>query len=1183
VWSVTNGRTAPLTAQQRRSYYEFVGHALPTGTRSGFDVGYSARELLDLRAYTGTNNSLYVSMLEQTIDGPDGSGFLPDGIAPAGSPVGPLRARADASVERDITTDAPSDLALWLDPRRHLTPVSGVANYGPVPVVNEAAQFDGDFYRTKVSFHELAQVNPNGDAARYNRVGTRVFETFMYYLAPFSVRDGYRPGFPQSGFQTGFDQDYFYGGGTHGPASRWLTWLGTGPLGADPSPPTALPTTINADFAFQRALALTVNLFDANDADDRPTVFRYYPSALDLPRPTTDRPERREGELTARLAFGNVADDAVNDRFTGSEGAPNAAFPIDHGVYAIGLERYPVIREVVTFALYQDDVPNGGVGSINDGESRPEIDASSPAEQAGSVVAFELANPWNEDLSITTGSNYVIRLQHNIDEWLQFELPPAVIPAGQSVTFFWHSGFDGDGSAEYPANITVQGVDNGDGFPFAFEALLEEWQNAMWLNAGGGSNPLDPSVDSTLRLVEIAPGFKNSAGEVVGGISGEGVGGLNASEEAGAPDNNQLLDRVVFQDFVDDGKGVAVLLLRRDGALGDAGTAEGNRLLLVDRLIDADNLPGTTGQQFFGGAVDVIEGPGNYFRPDPNDPALRVPGTGSFRAVAHGSLTRPSFDLDDPARTPSFPRYMLERPENNRLLRLPLDPTAYPDEGQSDPDDMTQIAGYTQAWDRIYPTTQLFYNGSIREGAALGPLGDPDRDFDAVNALFPAAELSQAVTIGIDDKNFTLTSFPELQNLEPFQIYIPNAPMYSPADVLMTSVYSTLHYVDPSVPAGTTLTRAHIGNATGPGAWVTVGEQLAADYNLYSDQANTVPNPYFGVLNPVRYQTARTLGGNNPPGGMASHTDASAWDMVLPPALRLADAFEALNPGGPRNAIGESVWLAAGRGNLNTVTQRVVDALPMMNPLSDIGYNGANEVSALSPIGFNSELFLAYRDRRASNVLGISFQNNPAAFENFLGLEDFKLDPYLSTTRNESTVRRRGIMSTGELAVLAPVWNDSAGDPGPTPTGALDFFLQPGLDNFASQGPPVEWWSDNNAPQRVGIDEGGWRAYGRPQFNPTDDVEERLAIYRALSNIVSTRSDVYIATYVLRGYDPDQIESITINAGSESARIEQGMNDPLFTPREEVRMLVVFDRSNIRSPIDRPRIIFKTPLPEVAR
>ena len=68
-------------------------------------------------------------------------------------------------------------------------------------------------------------------------------------------------------------------------------------------------------------------------------------------------------------------------------------------------------------------------------------------------------------------------------------------------------------------------------------------------------------------------------------------------------------------------------------------------------------------------------------------------------------------------------------------------------------------------------------------------------------------------------------------------------------------------------------------------------------------------------------------------------------------------------------------------------------------------------------------------------------------------------------------------------------------------------------------------------------------ALGR-QREAIDDPEERLAIYRAISNIVTTRTDVYIAWFVLRSYHPDIIEGVTVDAqpGSADSRRHNAMN-----------------------------------------
>ncbi len=88
-------------------------------------------------------------------------------------------------------------------------------------------------------------------------------------------------------------------------------------------------------------------------------------------------------------------------------------------------------------------------------------------------------------------------------------------------------------------------------------------------------------------------------------------------------------------------------------------------------------------------------------------------------------------------------------------------------------------------------------------------------------------------------------------------------------------------------------------------------------------------------------------------------------------------------------------------------------------------------------------------------------------------------------------------------------------------------------------------------------------------------------MFRALSNIVTQRSDVYLAWFVLRGYSPDVIEQIQVD-GSGSLAVEKAMNKPEFRAAYETRWLAVLDRSNVRTPLDRPEVLMLVELPSTS-
>ena len=70
----------------------------------------------------------------------------------------------------------------------------------------------------------------------------------------------------------------------------------------------------------------------------------------------------------------------------------------------------------------------------------------------------------------------------------------------------------------------------------------------------------------------------------------------------------------------------------------------------------------------------------------------------------------------------------------------------------------------------------------------------------------------------------------------------------------------------------------------------------------------------------------------------------------------------------------------------------------------------------------------------------------------------------------------------------------------------------------------------------------------------------------------------YHPTFVIRGYNPDRVENIEpLSTGPEQSMSQ--LDDQAFEPAYEARYLAVFDRSKVRSPIDRPEVLLVVELP----
>jgi hypothetical protein len=339
-----------------------------------------------------------------------------------------------------------------------------------------------------------------------------------------------------------------------------------------------------------------------------------------------------------------------------------------------------------------------------------------------------------------------------------------------------------------------------------------------------------------------------------------------------------------------------------------------------------------------------------------------------------------------------------------------------------------------------------------------------------------------------------------------------------------------------------------------------VGQQLRESLDwTFAATGTSNNNPYLGVLDPSRFL---------PTDPTTVFTEAGFFrddSLAIPLALRVFDCFEALE---------HPDALAQGRININTAPERVLQLLPHMAP---------TDASALSPLTATNErvaMMLQYRDAwdpdfgvepswtsyRSGTILQLG-QNafGGSADANVIRRHDQSHQPGLFGP-NVQYPFSRGFATAGELAFL-DTWED---------TGVLNTF---GITKgFLS---PVGADATDN-----GADDVARRLFegdlGTEVDGVIDDPEERLALYRAVSNIVSSRSDVYGAWFILRGYDPKLIEATVVDsalAPDDLARTAMDNPDTPFLPAYESRWFVIFDRSNCRTPTDRPRVLLKAQLP----
>lgn len=1026
--------TSPTTRNQRRYLYEQVysrvGDSYPLAQR------YPERELLDLHAFWGTNNATLISKAEQYLDGPEAGGYLPTSTT-SNLNNGPLRgAEINVPAVRSFGTGAnalPTLQQLQFDTRRHLTTFSGSGKYSPVPVVNKdqfVNQFDGVYFREQ---HDLS------NSHRSFALGA-IFGDLVWALAPFATNKELSR--PTNGTLVrdliGLT-DAHYGGGTGNPAERFAELYG------DPQ--------IGAAYAIHRAAALAVNLAAARSTEDigHTRILRVFPST----QPQTQLPVLPGYEVSyanGRFPHGdlNFGSFAGSDRYLGR---PNG------GISFIGVNQQPFLVEAHTLSVYQSKSPNTTVT----------IDPNEPNDYVGSIIAFELANPWDGEIELLSGQGpggYVIRIVRD-ESWLEFRAgTSAIIGPGERAVFYWMSD-----PAEGGFDVSIM------------ETIRDNWIATV---EGGANSP---------QMIEIGVGntgnISNNIQDSIGGGSSTVIPIQNMATGLTGRTQVQLIRR-------SDGNITG-------GVVPPAPERKGD--ILIDRMTTG------SGSNFSGDGI-VWDDFFGALRTAKSETFTvgGLPASGNFRIVVHGSMRRAP---GRPAGQEGFPGYVVERPSVNEIHVV----TA-PDASGT----------YDQLW-TIADTPDLL-------------VGPP-----------PATELTErnpALQLGSDDDRAIFTDLPE------FQLYIPKGRFSSVSDALLVPAFSHMYFHSevgyPNtgysvIRVNEFSTRYHrdnqddfpgfSGDSDIEGRWLTFSEQLGFDFHLDGDPVSAgsfEPNPWFGRIDPTKYRFGDPLRAVT---NLPDH-------LRVPLGSRIVDLFTTVN---------SRDFLVPGIININTASRRVLGLLPLAEPLQAIQDSlGTASVQPTPPNaafgGSNSRAGKLFDYREVQGLIG-----NREVWTGLTGLR----------TGNE-----RGFVSKGEIPLIGQFDTD-----GVPLSGNVGTFLElVGDPTTNAKGVPFETWSDNGRDLSFSTGD-PQRAYAATDFNPSNDAEEQLALFRAVANIVSTRSDVFMATFVIRGYDPDVIESIEIPGGNAI----DAMNDPAFRPAYESRWLVVFDRSNVRSPSDRPRVLLRMELP----
>jgi len=428
----------------------------------------------------------------------------------------------------------------------------------------------------------------------------------------------------------------------------------------------------------------------------------------------------------------------------------------------------------------------------------------------------------------------------------------------------------------------------------------------------------------------------------------------------------------------------------------------------------------------------------------------------------------------------------------------------------------------------------------------------------------------------------TLATHTGLALGQPFSLFVPDGPLIALSELGQLSAFAHTYTHASSAAPIVEISDAELPAAGAP-RWSTVSEQLAKPYHLsYDATSGASDNPYLGVLDPTRFILggAGDLNDGSTDGNLANLPDA----LAVPLATRVYDAFEVLG-----DTLADTRPLVEGRININTAPKRVLAALPLILPVDYQAGMIPADLAGLTKSTAYARLnaILQYRERLGElwdqnaalgdTSAGLSWANTyfsgvnsqPETLTNIDGLRVSYTNAGGAKAAfggNDEHRKGRGFTSLGELSVLAQ-WGANGAPP---PDSDVSGFLELAADSLDN--------SMNGANEfRNALDVRRAEEFDGAILEASDDVEERLAIFRAVSNITSTRSDVYHMWYVARAYSPAAIEAVAIPPmlGSIDERAELLNELPIAY---EERGLVVLDRSTVRRPTDRPRVLMRVVL-----
>lgn len=399
-----------------------------------------------------------------------------------------------------------------------------------------------------------------------------------------------------------------------------------------------------------------------------------------------------------------------------------------------------------------------------------------------------------------------------------------------------------------------------------------------------------------------------------------------------------------------------------------------------------------------------------------------------------------------------------------------------------------------------------------------------------------------------------------------FEFHVANfeeaTEIQTPADLLLVNSVTHVMFADPNV----------ITNFENPANYTTLSEMLAdenagtrysrgadaigfrfgpnmADFRLRAGAASA--NPFMGKLDFTRYIP------RNQDQAIARNV---AKDITVPLAARVLDAFDTV----PTSS---SNGLVQGRINLNTAPRRVLEGLPYLFPQYQAGElrRGRANLNDFPTWQRDSndlkiaQHLVAYRDR--FDTWDDGFLYEPIGGDYTQRGDETLLTVIPGDTNSDGlrkdSIEARGFASLGELPLLSRwQWDNARQAYRPISATTEDPLQAMTLLGFDTQNLSFERLAAN--PETFA------------DFDPVDDPTEWLALTRAVSSSVDVRSDVFAAYLNIMAVSEDDLRE----AVGEADRL--GYSNPLevLKPTIDQRYLVIFDRSNVERPSDRPRLLF---------